>query len=385
MQSRRRMFLKSFSLPILAGGIGYIANCKAQALFMGDSVNVSIKVQDERGQPIPFVTVWQFVKIDPAHTPHAKLKLDSADLWRCTLRYRQTFEFALTYGDQPVPHLYIPVMGNLQGEVRDTVDYADITGKGNRYPRPDSLNFGYTFMRRGYLPGKIEFTLPKLESRAEAVVTLKRDLAEPLETAPYLQIYDRVRYELSDTRKNTAMTEENARRMEGLRADLEQAAQQAVAAGDSKAAARIYARMRYLPELIMIDGRISGFKQSDLSSERSRAALQRAYELDPDNVFIWMLSYGRRVTYPVGATTKDRIRINLEQIEKLIAAKGEAVWPFLFNRRASSYADGGNYAKARELYLAAEKLEPKYIDWQREIESMKADMRRRGIPVPADW
>lgn len=362
-----------------------VAGCATGALLPDDTIDVNIKVQDEQGRPIPFVTVWQFVKIDPAHTPHGKLKLDGADLWRSTLRYRETFEFALTYGAQPVPHLYIPVMGNQQGEIRDTVDYADITGKGNHYPRPDPLNFGYTFMRRGYLPGKIEFTLSKRESRAEAVVTLKRDPSELLETAPYLQTYDRVRYELSDTSKNTAMTESNLLRMESLRADLERAAQQAVAAGDTKAAARIYARMQYLPELIVIDGRISGFKQSDPSSERSRAALQRAYELDPDNVFIWMFSYGKRATYPVGATTKDRIRINLEQIEKLIAAKGEAVWPFLFNRRASSYTDGGDYAKARELYLEVAKFEPKFIDWQKEIESMKADMRRQGIPVPAYW
>ncbi|MEQ1591792.1 MAG: tetratricopeptide repeat protein [Thiobacillaceae bacterium] len=350
---------------------------------MNDIVNITVKVQDETGHPIPFVTVWQFVQINPAHVKDTSLDLTMEDLWRCTLRYRETAEYAINYGLKPVPLLQIPVMGNGEGEVHDVIDYQRITGKGNHFPRPDPLVFGYTFMKRGYFPNKLAFTLPKGVGQAEGVVTLKRDPSDPIDDSPYMQAYDRIRYELSDTHKNTAMSRENHFRQEGLRQELELAAQQALAANDNKAAARIYIRMRYLPELTFLDGRIAGFKQTNIESERSKLAFKRAGELDPTNLFIQMETIGTR--FPASATQEERIRKNAAQLDALIAKYGDAVWPEMLRWRASSYANLGDYTKARTLYLEAAKLEPKFTDWNKLVDDLKLSMGRKGVPVPADW
>jgi hypothetical protein len=387
MRINRRWFTKSLPLWAFGGAALNMVGHEAHAgWFMNDKVTVSIKVQDEAGRAIPFVTVWQFAQIDPAHVSDDRhLELTIEDLWRATLRYKETSEFVLSYGLRPVPQLRMPPMGNQQGEMRDVVDNEEMTGKGNHYPRPDPLVFGYTFMKRGYLPNKLAFTVSKQDSKVEAVVTLQRAPNESIDSSAYLQTYDRIRYELSDTQKNTAMTPENGARMEGLRKELEQAAQQAIAAKDNKAAARMYARMRYLPELRMIDGRIAGFSQTDVVSERSKQALQRAYELDPDNLFVWMQTIDKRANYPLRASQAERIQRNVAQLESLIAKFGEAAWPWMYEWRAGSYANLGDFSKARALYLEAAKLEPKFTDWQKLIEDLKRAMGKKGVTVPGDW
>lgn len=386
MQMSRRHLLGMLPLGLVAFFVAGPNGSDAQAGWrMNDKIEVSIKVQDAAGRPIAFVTVWKFVRIDAKHVAHPKLNLTMEDLWRATLRYQETAEFAIEYGERPLPEMLVPTMGDQRGQVIDVVDYQSLTGSGNEYRRPDPLAFGYTFSKRGYRPARVDFLVSKGKDHVDAVVTLERDPGQELRARPYLETYERVRHELSDTAKNREMTTDNLRRLEGLREELELAARQAIDAGDTKSAARIFVRIRYMPELAVIDGRIAGFKQSNLSSDRSERALQRAYELDPDNLFVWMNTYGKRVSYPPGASDSERIRINLQQIEQIIASGGESVWPIIYQRRASSYAALGEYAKARKLFLEAASLEPKHVDWEQQISKLKQDMHRSDIPVPADW
>jgi len=374
-------------LLLILGGVTWVWGItKAQARWLIDEkINVTIKVQDEAGQPIPFVTVWQFVKFDPAHTNGIDTSLTMEDLWRCTVRYKDTFEYVLEHGDKPIRLMIVPRMGNQQGEVRDVLDYEGMTGRSNRYTRPDPLVFGYTLMKRGYAPGKIEFLLYKDAKHAEAVITLKRDLSEALEDRPYLQTYDRIRYELSDTQLNTALNLENNRRIAALRKGLEQAAQMAIAADDNRAAARIYARMRYLPELIIVNNRVVGFSQANPSSAQSEQMLQRALELDPENLFVWMHTIQKRTNNHMTISPKARTIQNIAQLEALIEKHGAAAWPEIFRWRAGSYANLGDFVTARNRYLEAAILEPKFTDWNERIEDMKRAMRMKNIPVPSDW
>jgi len=386
MQLTQRYFLKMLLLLILGGVTWVWGITKAQARWLIDEkINVTIKVQDEAGQPIPFVTVWQFVKFDPAHTNGIDTSLTMEDLWRCTVRYKDTFEYVLEHGDKPIRLMIVPRMGNQQGEVRDVLDYEGMTGRSNRYTRPDPLVFGYTLMKRGYAPGKIEFLLYKDAKHAEAVITLKRDLSEALEDRPYLQTYDRIRYELSDTQLNTALNLENNRRIAALRKGLEQAAQMAIAADDNRAAARIYARMRYLPELIIVNNRVVGFSQANPSSAQSEQMLQRALELDPENLFVWMHTIQKRTNNHMTISPKARTIQNIAQLEALIEKHGAAAWPEIFRWRAGSYANLGDFVTARNRYLEAAILEPKFTDWNERIEDMKRAMRMKNIPVPSDW
>lgn len=348
------------------------------------AIDVTVRVQDEAGKPLPFVTVWRSVVLNPAHADKPDLYPNMDDLWRISQRYRDTFEYALVFGLRPIPKVWICVMGDEKGRFSEVVDYQDITGKGNHFPRPDPFLFGYTFMKRGYFPGKVSFNVPKGQDKVEAVVTLKRDPSEPLDDQPYMQTYDRIRYELSDTRKNTVMSGDAQTRLDEIRNTMEQAAQQALAANDRKSAARIYIRMRYLPELEYIDGKIIGFAQTNVRSEHSKRAFQRASELDPDNLFVRMETIG----FPSGSPligTPEGIRIMTSRIEAIIAQYGVAAWPEMYAIRAGAYANLGDYEKSRLLYLEAAKLEPKYTNWNEKIDRLKMTMKMKGVPVPADW
>jgi tetratricopeptide (TPR) repeat protein len=346
-----------------------------------DSIIVRIRIEDEVGKPIPHVTVWGFV--DPYAPAEAGLQLRLADLWRFTTRYADSFEFVHHF-NSPVPTLLIPVMGDADGNVDDAIDYEILLGKGQR--RPDVVTFGYTFMKRSYRPERIEFTVRKPQSRVDAKLTLRRDPGAPLEQQPYLDAYDRIRHDLSDRRKNAEMTADNARRLERLRDGLEAAARQAVAHGDKPAAARIYARMQWMPELIVSDGRIGGFKQKNPASTANLAALKQAYELDPNSTYIRMetVKAGLLSTIPA----EDRRGSALERIgliEALIAAKGERVWPEVYLVRSLLYAELDMYERAYKSMKEAEQLEPRFIDYAKRIAKLKATMTRKGVPIPSTW
>jgi len=386
MQLVKKFFLKMLRLLAFGGVAWALSITQAQAgWFSNERINVTIKVRDEAGKPIPFVTVWQFIKFDPAHLSSDDISLTMEDLWRCTVRYQDTFEYVLEHGDKPVRLILVPKMGNQQGEVRHVLDYEEMTGRSNRYSRPDPLAFGYTLMKRGYEPGKVEFLLHKDAKNADAVVTLKRDPLDELEDQPYLQMVDRIRYELSDTPLNTALNLENYRRIAALRKGLEESAQQASAADDPRAAARIYARMRYMPELIIVNNRVVGFLQTNPGSAQGEQALQRALELDPENLFVWMHTIQKRTNNQKVTSPEARTIRNIMQLEALIEKHGEAAWPEIFRWRAGSYANLGDFVTARNLYLEAARLEPKFTDWNERIEDMKRAMRMKNIPVPRDW
>lgn len=360
----------------------------AMAVHAGpaDTVEVAVTIQDETGKPIPYVAVWSAIEYDRKHVKddghYRPLSID--DLWRATQRYGELHDIIADAGDKPLAALMVPAMGNADGIFLDTVDYQEATGRDNRYARPDPLNVGYTFMKRGYLPGKIAFAIRTDQSRVEAAVTLKRNPREPLETQPYLQEFARLRYELSDRQRNLAVTEENRQRLDSLQEQMELAARQARAAGDKPAAARIYSRLRYLPVPQLVDGKVVGVIDVDAGSPQARRALDIAYELDPEGLYVWMQTYTRRIALLPSPTMEERITASLSEIERLIAARGEAVWPRCFVDQAAGHALLGRYEKAYRLYREAARRDPKYMDWDAEIDNLKGLMKSNGIAVPAD-
>jgi len=385
MQYKRRSAFKVLSAIAAIYMCGLPIPSEA-GLFDG-VIDVAVRVQDEEGKPISFVTVWGYIEKPIEHTRQTTwpmLHLKAGDLWRISQRYNGLHDIISQVGDNPVPYLLVEKLGTEDGIFSSVLDYQELTGKGNHYARPDNLKFGYTFMKHGYLPGKVDFSVSKFQSSVDAVVTLQRDPATQISTAPYVQTFERVRYELSDLRRNEEMTQENLQRLKGLQARLEQAAQQAIAAGDKPAAARIYSRMRYLPSITVIDGRIAGYSQGDANSEQAKRAMDMAYQLDPDNLYVWMQTYLRRMQLPPNPTREQRAAAALKEVEKLIAARGEAVWPRYYNARAGGTAMLGDYAKAYRLYLDAAQIEPKYMDWDEAIQKLKSEMRRKGVEIPVD-
>lgn len=340
-----------------------------------DTIEVAVTIQDEVGQPIPYVAVWSTSGLTHAATGQsARPPLSADDLWRVTQRYGVLHDIICEVGDKPVPTLRIPVMGDAAGLFRETLDVT----------RPARQPLAYTFLKRGYLPGRVGFNVPTGQSRVEATVTLKRNPGEALEAQPYLAEFARLRYELSDAVRNASLTDENQQRVLALPVQMEAAAQQALAAGDKPAAARIYSRMRYMPSPDVVDGRITGWIDGDAGSRQARRAMERAYELDPDSLYVWMQTYMRRRSLLPNPTTEERIAAALYEVEKLIAAKGEAVWPQCLADQAASHALLGHYETAYRLYREAARREPKYMDWNEEIRKLKDSMKEAGVPIPAE-
>jgi tetratricopeptide (TPR) repeat protein len=374
--------LKSF----LAACAACLCWLSAPVRSADDLIEVSVKVLDEAGMPIPYAAVWSAIEYDRKHVrdSDAYKTLSVDDLWRATLRYGALHDIVAQYGEKPVDTIRIPVMADADGIFRETLDYEEATGKDNHYARPDPLSFGYTFMKRGYLPGRVGFNIPRSQNRVEATVTLRRNPAEALATQTYLQTFARLRYELSDTRRDSELTEENRQRVASLQEQMERVAQQALAAGDKPAAARIYSRMRYLPAVHVVDGRIAGWNHGDGGSEEAQQALDKAYELAPEDLYVWMQTYLRRQSLLPTPTMEERVAASLRELDLLIAAKGEAVWPHYFLQQAQSHALLGHYETAYRIYREAAKREPKYMDWNEEIRKLKAAMKDHGMPVPAD-
>jgi len=355
--------------------------------FMSDKVDVQVLIQDEAGKPIPYVTVWGYV-VDFTDIEKSKKRgqLFMDDLWRVTTRYQDSFEFAHHF-NTPVPNLDVPKMGDIEGRFRTQIDYQDRTGPGNKYPRPDNLNFGYSFMKRGYLPAKVEFTLSINESRVRATVVLKKDPAQPIETQPYIETFERIRYEMSDYLKNAEMTMENARRLLALRKELDAAAQEAERAGDKPAAARMYMRMQWWPTIrIGGGGGVIGYAQTgDDNDPRNLELSLKAGELDPDATYVWMLNETNRVKLQPGMSDAEKDRAALAQRLKLVAAKGEKVWPETYALIVVGYTSLEEFDKAYAALEQARKLEPKYQDWDAALDDLKYKMKSKKVAVPEGW
>jgi tetratricopeptide (TPR) repeat protein len=142
--------------------------------------------------------------------------------------------------------------------------------------------------------------------------------------------------------------------------------------------------MRYMPSPEVVDGRITAWIDADAASPPARRAMEMAYELDPDSLYVWMQTYLRRRSLLPNPTTEERIAAALREVELLIAAKGDAVWPQYFVDQAASHALLGHYETAYRLYREAARREPKYMDWNEEIRKLQDDMKDAGVPLPRD-
>lgn len=331
--------------------------------FLPSSLEVTLSITDEQGNPIRHAAVWAYVL--PSANP---LALNGDDLWRITSRYQSSFEFATPF-NRVLPMLQVMPMGDAGGKARAVIDYEAIEGYGRQ--RPPAMQVGFTLMKRGYLPARIDFSV-KDESRLSGKIVLRRDPKHGPETQPYLQEFDRVRYELSDTSRTENLSGFTQHRIDSLRAALEAAAADAIRAGDRSAAARIYARMQYLPVILMSNGKVSGFMQADPYSAVSWAYLTKAYELDPEQPYIastYLFRRGadefggrKRVSEQADPERRQQYTAFLGQLRTLMRTEGQQIWPAYHKLYATWHRqspDPAERAKVRALLEELYRFEPK--------------------------
>ena len=252
-----RMLLLLISL---LSGLGIMG--AGESVAKSNEIDVSLEIVDEQGRGVPYATIWSYLL--PRENP---LAINAADLVRVTTRYQSSFEFAIRAdSNRPVTSLKINPMGDAFGRFQRKIDYRQ--EEGSEAKRPEKMSIGYAVMKRGYLPAFVDFSLTR-ESSVSGKVVLKSDPRLAPESQPYLVKFERLRYELSDQRLNVEISEKNHQRMERLRMELEETARQALEVGDKRAAARIYARMEYLPSIRFIGGKPAGFSQADPAASKN--------------------------------------------------------------------------------------------------------------------
>lgn len=331
--------------------------------YMSGNLEVVLSVSDEQGKPISYATVWGYV------LPRADaLALGGEDLWRVTTRYQSSFEFAMPF-NRVVRTLQVMPMSDASGRAKSVIDYQRLEGSDSR--RPNLMQIGFAVMKRGYLPVRIDFDV-KDGSRLTGKIVLKRDPSQSLETQPYLQEFERIRYELSDISRNENISGITYERAETLRKALEVATAQAIEAGDKAAAARIYARMQYLPMIKMHNGKAVGFAQAEPYAEQSWGYLVKAYQLNSGNSYIaaeYLFRYGanefgghKYVPEQASVERKQAFAAFMLKLHALMQASGPRIWPEyhkLYARWHRKSSDAKERARMLPLLEELYRLEPK--------------------------
>lgn len=373
----------------------FVASCAHAGLF-GDAIELEFRVQDERGDAIPYVTLWrcrgdsQTTSFQPRTAPDCYAQ----DLWRLTERLRRSFEFA-TRHHGPIHMLWVPPISDENGNASQSMNPADIFGNGNKYP--ERLNLYYTFMKYGYQPAKVDFEQLEWGAHKKVTVTLKRDPAITDADKSYLKEYDRIRSLVSDTARNETRTIDNNARLEGLREQLEKLAQDALNDGNKPAAARMYARMQVLPEIEFIKDKPVGFRQADPASLRNLQALAKAYDLDPANPYIKSMYFeyrirhaltnyfGEKVKTPIDLKQNPDLAEARDELAKLIQERGEEVWPSAYHALGALYASAGDYEVGYRMMMQLCRTEPAYMGCTGLVSIVTGKAKLRGVPYPKEW
>jgi hypothetical protein len=249
-------------------------------LFMSDVLTVTLTVVDDHGEPVPYATVGS------VWSPYEEQDFDALkpeDMWRTLTRNPSDWEYWSKYSNS-LMHLQFSGLTTTSGQLIEQLDYAE--SASNRRPRPANWTIAYAAYRQGYEPAQAEIQANKGDKKLSVRLVLKRAADYQPQDPPYLRTLYEVRTEISDWRANEHVTLKNQARLEVLRKRLEAAAGDAIKASDTKMAAAIYFWVAHLPEILGDNGELVGYTQTNLESERNVVAMEKAANLDKDNVAI---------------------------------------------------------------------------------------------------
>lgn len=301
------VFLLVFWMPTFVMG----ANLK--------KLDVHLRVIDEAGRPIPFVTVWSTVAYqNPTTDEYVRYqRLSHDDLWGAAQRYGYSYEFASPYWS-PMEGILYPGMTDQKGEL---VNHLTGSTEG-RYNQPISppVSASYVLFRDGYAPAIVDFALDGRD--VESTVVLKPAKPVYSDGADALKFAE-IRYELTDERRFVEVSEAGERRLADVEARLQSLAESAERQGDRLLAAHIYARMELVPVLTRVDGKIAGYRQIALGAPDRVIYLDKAIALAPNDPYIAMIDYLRSSSRDRAAfamTDPKQLDAHLAGLDKFIDA-----------------------------------------------------------------
>jgi hypothetical protein len=355
-------------------------------------LDVHLRVLDETGRPIPFVTVWSAVAYqNPTTDEYVRYKrLSHDDLWGAAKRYGYSHEFASPYWS-PVDGILYPGMTDQKGEF---VDHLTGSTEG-RYNQPISppVSASYVFFSDGYAPAIVDFALDGRD--VESTVVLKPTKPVYSDRADALK-FAAIRHELTDEPRFVEVSEAGERRLADVEARLQSLAESAERQGDRLLAAHIYARMELVPVLTRVDGKLAGYRQIALGAPDRVIYLDKAIALAPDDPYIAMIDYLRSSSRDRAAfamTDPKQLDAHLAGLDKFIDAV-EIPWlnahPDAWQRfkmgLVTDLRDTGRLEEARRRLDRLQHHEPKGYDYAflRRMLDGAEEIKRGEKKLPAD-
>jgi hypothetical protein len=361
-------------------------------------VTIDVRVEDRSGHPIPYITVWGVNgpgrAIDHDTSADDKGAGSVADEWdnvtlpdllKVAERLNESHEVATLYS-KPIKGILTATVTDESGRrlIKEPV-LEKVAGSG-----PPSV--GYVFIRRGYRIGKAGLRIePGRDSYSIRVIL--DPVPGPVVPEPkYRKTFDRVRFEASDYERNTELTEQNRLRLEGLRSQLVDAAEESIDAGDPCTAALIYARIEVMPEILVTDGKVDGYAQSQPDSERNRASIRRAIALCPDKDYFAMRAIREKrrgliagQSHPNTDDDLQRLRTMIEEEKAATVAHGVHAWMFDQSGMYFDLIAVKEYERAYAELNRQRALEPKGHDYPGNFEFLTLRMRADGVSIPNTW
>lgn len=288
-----RLPIRRYNVPILLcwalAQIASVGSCLSSSPvvaspFKNDMVTVTIKTIDNKGNPIPWVTigsVWSpypSLKQSTTHWP----RLQPKDLKRLLFRNPEAWEYWNNF-NSPVMYLHFSGLTDQRGVLKDEIDYVDAAGKGSEWP--DELTVTYGAYRYGLHPTTGQIKIRRGDREVDLALVVEPDSTYTARLPDYLRTFYEIRHALADWRRNEDVSLENHERLENYRKQLSEAAESAAARGDRRAAAAIMYWIAYVPEVNVVAGKAVGFAQTR-ESLRNYEALRKAADYDPDNPHI---------------------------------------------------------------------------------------------------
>lgn len=366
-------------------------------------VTVQIQVLDESGKPVPYVTVWQ--SEDPCERRYANSKITSgedcfvgADLKRTATRLIETFEYAASYtSPMPFKRIGMAVSGDGAGVFRDRVHAPQLLWKVNGEPL-NKFKIWSVFLKQGYEPALVDANYSMNEKNYQGTVVMKADPKFPRQNTANREAFERIRFELSDRRRNTVMSFANAKRLIDLKEELERLARSSEAAGENGLAARIHWRLKYMPSITTRES--NGVTQIIGYDSGGRDDGERIWKtiirLDPESPFhaYWASSKSlpddlwprvRDPSKPLSDVDRRTIEEYVDKREAELTANMSRLWP----DRVVSFSGWlerleqfeRNYRWIRQF----ENLEPKFDAFESYYKFLQRAMKRAKVPVPKEW
>ena len=356
---------------------------------------ITVAVVDEADKPVAYVAVWRLVDPcqDPRTVPATRLCATPQSFHRLASRLRETSEYALSLStgrplEQIDPIGVLDTSAILINTSKEH-DFRNFLGTG----LVKEMTISYVFLKQGYEPTLFTTVVNAQNTRVNARVVMKRDTLFPRREAVYRQTYERIRYELTDEEAGLAGTPENIARLNRIEAELQQAADQAEAAGDNRTAAVIYFQMLCMPHVVLAaDGSISEYKRTG-GRPNTKLYHRKSIALDPESPYRVPTLIEERISgtlywTPVKDMTPEILK-TLKRVaderEVWMVQNRDRVWPRDEGRHGVFLGGIGLWERAYKWLKEVEQRVPEYEGMAAILEGLGIQMYVAKVPVPADW